>query len=106
VTGAGLLPLDGAAGPHDFARSMLPALLVGATTLIVLALPWTRAARGAPVWLEGVVTGIRDAQSTARHPSWRLVGALAYLGFDMAVMWVAFAQWERRPRSRRSSSAT
>jgi uncharacterized membrane protein YbhN (UPF0104 family) len=90
VIGAGLLLLAGAEGPHDLARSMLPALLAGATTLIVLALPWIASRhRGAPVWLEGVVTGIRDAQSTARHPSWRLVGAIGYLGFDMAVMWVA-----------------
>jgi uncharacterized membrane protein YbhN (UPF0104 family) len=91
LIGAGLLLLAGAAGPHDFARSMLPALLAGSLTLIVLSLPpITRRRHGVPAWLEGIVTGIRDAQSTARHPSWRLIGALGYLGFDMAVMWVAF----------------
>ena len=91
LIGAGMLLLAGAPGPHDFARSVLPALLAGAIALTVLALPRITSRRaGAPAWLEGVVTGIRDAQQTARHPSWRLVGALGYLGFDMAVMWVAF----------------
>jgi uncharacterized membrane protein YbhN (UPF0104 family) len=98
VIGAALLLLAGAAGPHDFARSTLPALLAGAATLTVLALPWI--ARRHPtrsVWLEGAIVGIRDAQRTARHPSWRLVGALGYPGFDMAVLWVAFSAVGRPP---------
>jgi uncharacterized membrane protein YbhN (UPF0104 family) len=89
---AGLLLVIGVADPHDFARSALPPLLAGAATLAVLALPWIASRRGtAAGWLGGVVVGIRDAQSTARHPSWRLAGALGYLGFDIAVLWVAFA---------------
>jgi hypothetical protein len=32
---------------------------------------------------------VRDAEQTAfTRPSWRLAGALGYLGFDMAVLWV------------------
>jgi uncharacterized membrane protein YbhN (UPF0104 family) len=89
---AGLLLLAGAAGPHDFARAALPALLAGAATLIVLALPWIASRRRTvPVWLDGVIVGIRDAERTARRPSWRLVGALGYPGFDIAVLWVAFS---------------
>jgi uncharacterized membrane protein YbhN (UPF0104 family) len=92
VIGAGLLLLAGVAGPHDFARAALPALLAGAATLIVLALPWIASRRRtASVWLDGVAVGIRDAQHTARHPSWRLLGALGYPGFDIAVLWVAFS---------------
>jgi uncharacterized membrane protein YbhN (UPF0104 family) len=91
VIGAGLLLLAGAAGPHDFARAALPALLAGAATLIVLALPRIASRRDVPVWLDGVIVGIRDAQRTARHPSWRLVAALGYPGFDIAVLWVAFS---------------
>jgi uncharacterized membrane protein YbhN (UPF0104 family) len=92
VISAGLLLLVGVADPHDFARSALPALLAGAATLVVLALPWIASRRGtARGWLDGVVVGIRDAQSAARHPSWRLAGALGYLGFDIAVLWVAFS---------------
>jgi uncharacterized membrane protein YbhN (UPF0104 family) len=62
-----------------------------AATLIVLALPWVASRRRTrSVWLDGVVVGIRDAERTARHPSWRLTGALGYLGFDIAMLWVAF----------------
>lgn len=105
---AGLLLLAGAAGPHDFARAALPALLAGAATLIVLALPWIAHHRRStvPVWLDGVVVGIRDAERTAAHPSWRLVGALGYPGFDMAVLWVAFSAVGHAPRSQGSSWAT
>jgi uncharacterized membrane protein YbhN (UPF0104 family) len=88
VIGAGLLLLAGAAGPHDFARAMLPVLLAAVATLVVLALPWIASRHQASVWLDGVVIGIRDAERTARHPSWRLVGALGYPGFDIAVLWV------------------
>jgi uncharacterized membrane protein YbhN (UPF0104 family) len=93
VIGAGLALLGGAAGPHDFARSALPVLLAGAATLVVLALPTvTRRRRSTTsVWLEGVVVGIGDAERTAAHPSWRLVGALGYLGFDIAVLWITLA---------------
>jgi uncharacterized membrane protein YbhN (UPF0104 family) len=89
VIGAGLLLLAGAAGPHDFARAALPALLAAVATLVVLALPWIASRHQASVWLDGVVVGIRDAERTARHPSWRLVGALGYPGFDIAVLWVS-----------------
>jgi len=91
VIGAALLLVAGVSGPHDFARAALPALLAGAATLAVLALPWVARRRHTPVWLEGLVIGIRDAEQTARHPRWRLLGALGYPGFDMAVLWVAFA---------------
>jgi uncharacterized membrane protein YbhN (UPF0104 family) len=92
VIGAGLLLLAGVAGPHDFARAALPALLAGAATFIVVALPWIASRRRtASVWLDGVAVGIRDAQRTARHPSWRILGALGYPCFDIAVLWVAFS---------------
>jgi uncharacterized membrane protein YbhN (UPF0104 family) len=98
VIGAGLLLLAGAANPHDFARAGLPVLLAGAATLVVLAVPWIayHRRRTVPVWLDGVV-GIRDAEQTAAHPSWRLLGALGYPGFDMAVLWVAFSALGHAP---------
>jgi uncharacterized membrane protein YbhN (UPF0104 family) len=91
MIGAGVLLLAGAAGPHDFARAALPTLLAGAATLIVLALPRIATRRDVPAWVDGVAVGIRDAQRTARHPSWRLVGALGYPGFDIAVLWVSLS---------------
>jgi hypothetical protein len=80
VISAGLLLLAGAAGPHDFARAALPALLAGAATLVVLALPRMASRRDVPVWVDGFAVGVRDAQRTARQPSWRLLGALGYPG--------------------------
>jgi hypothetical protein len=42
-------------------------------------------------WIDGIAAGIRDAQRAARHPSWRLAGALGYLTFDIAVLWATFS---------------
>lgn len=91
VIGAGLLLVAGVAGPHDFARSALPVLVAGAATVVVIAVPWIARRRGgSSMWLDGVAVGILDAVRAGRHPSWRLAGALGYLGFDIAVLWVAF----------------
>jgi hypothetical protein len=43
------------------------------------------------MWLGGIVEGIRDAEFIAARPSWRLLGALGYLGFDIAVLWATFS---------------
>jgi uncharacterized membrane protein YbhN (UPF0104 family) len=86
--GASLLLLAGSAGPHDFLRAVLPALVALIVMSAFAALPRVR--RGgsdrAP-WLEGV----REAERAVRDPSWRLVGAIGYLGFDVAVLWAAFS---------------
>jgi uncharacterized membrane protein YbhN (UPF0104 family) len=89
---AGLLLVGGAAGPHDFGRAELPLLAAAAMTLLVAAAPWILQRRGvAASWIDGVAAGIRDAQRAARHPSWRLAGALGYLAFDIAVLWATFS---------------
>jgi uncharacterized protein (TIRG00374 family) len=46
-----------------------------------------------------ISAGIEDAERTAftRCPSWRLIGALVYLGFDVAVLWVALAALGHAP---------
>ena len=91
VIGAGLLLAVGVAGPHDFARAWVPVLLAGAATLAVVALPALYRRRGRAGRVEGLIVGIDDARRTALHPNWRLVGALGYLGFDIAVLWVTFS---------------
>jgi uncharacterized membrane protein YbhN (UPF0104 family) len=92
LIGAGVLLVAGVPGPHDFARAALPALLAGLATLAVLVLPAIAGRRRArPAWLDGIALGVRDAERAARHPSWRLAGALGYLGFDIAVLWVVFS---------------
>jgi uncharacterized membrane protein YbhN (UPF0104 family) len=94
IIGAGMLLLGGFPGPHDFARAELPALGAALIALLIIAAPWAapRLGRraGAP-WLTGIVAGVRDAEQAARHPSWRLAGALGYLGFDIAVLWATFS---------------
>jgi len=89
VIGAGLLLIAGWAGPHDFLRAYLPALLAALVTLVVLALPsLVRHRAGGPGWAGSVVSGLRDAQRTAAERNWRLLGALGYLAFDIAVLCV------------------
>jgi uncharacterized membrane protein YbhN (UPF0104 family) len=92
VIGAGLALTCDASGPHDFARAGLPALLALAATLPVAAMPLlTRSRRRVPAWVHAISGGVEDAEQTtfSKHPSWRLAGALGYLGFDIAVLWIA-----------------
>lgn len=91
LVGSGLALIAGAPGPHDLPTIVLPTVLAAIPTLLVGALPamlssWSRA----PRWLAAIAAGVREAEQTTfrRHPSWRLAGALGYLGFDIAVLWV------------------
>jgi uncharacterized membrane protein YbhN (UPF0104 family) len=91
LVGAGLALIAGAPGPHDFPTVGLPTVVAAVGTLLIAALPailrsWPRA----PRWLAATAVGVREAEQTTfrRHPSWRLGGALGYLAFDIAVLWV------------------
>jgi uncharacterized membrane protein YbhN (UPF0104 family) len=90
VIAAGAALIAGAPGPHDFARAVLPTLLVGAITIAVVALPAVvRSRPRTPGWIRAISAGVQDAEETAlRRPSWRLLGALGYLWFDIAVLWL------------------
>jgi uncharacterized membrane protein YbhN (UPF0104 family) len=90
VIAAGLALILGASGPHDFALAVLPTVLVGAVTLVVLALPAVvRSRPGTPRWIRAISAGVQDAEETTfRRPNWRLLGALGYLWFDIAVLWL------------------
>jgi uncharacterized membrane protein YbhN (UPF0104 family) len=93
VAGAGLLLLLGSAGPHDFPRAVLPIVGAAAMTLAVVAVPVIadrRSRGGRTPFLGELAAGIRDAENALLHPSWRLAGAVGYLGFDIAVMWATF----------------
>jgi uncharacterized membrane protein YbhN (UPF0104 family) len=93
LIGAGVALMVGASGPHGFLLVALPTLLVAAATLTVAALPRLLPAHPhAPRWLRAIGAGVLDAeQITFKHPGWRLIGALGYLGFDMAVLWICLA---------------
>jgi uncharacterized membrane protein YbhN (UPF0104 family) len=85
----GVLLIAGVHGPHDFLLAGLPAVLAGAATLTVLALPAVLRWRGGgPEWIANIVTGVDEAWHAAAGANWRLVGALGYLGFDIAVLGV------------------
>src|SRR5207237_7297897 len=80
----------GIEGSHPFTLTILPVMLVSLATIAVALLPYLYRSRGLSArWLNGVVAGVADAeQTTFLHPNWRLAGALGYLGFDIAVLWV------------------
>jgi uncharacterized membrane protein YbhN (UPF0104 family) len=91
LVGAGLALIAGAPGPHDRATVVLPTVLVAVGTLAVAALPAVlRSRTRTPRWIAAIATGVREAEQTTfnRHPSWRLLGALGYLAFDIAVLWI------------------
>lgn len=91
LIGSGVALLAGAGGPHDFPRVVLPTALATIALLSIAALPAIvpSGARG-PRWLSALATGVREAerQVFTRSPSWRLLGAIGYLAFDVAVLWV------------------
>jgi uncharacterized membrane protein YbhN (UPF0104 family) len=96
LAGVGLLLLVGIAdGPGDALRAGLPVLAGAGAVILVLSLP--RLARSiAPGrrparWLEDIGAGIPAARRVLVRPSWRLLGAVGYLLFDIAVLWTAFA---------------
>jgi uncharacterized membrane protein YbhN (UPF0104 family) len=90
VIAAGLALILGVSGPHDFARAVLPTLLVGTVTLAVVALPVVvRSRPRTPAWIRAISAGVQDAEETTfNRPNWRLLGALGYLWFDIAVLWL------------------
>jgi uncharacterized membrane protein YbhN (UPF0104 family) len=93
--GAGVALALGVEGPHDFLRDGLPAMAAVAVTASVLALPRLMRRgvvrpRGRAVFLRELVAGIGEAERALLQPSWRLLGALGYLGFDIAVLWATF----------------
>jgi uncharacterized membrane protein YbhN (UPF0104 family) len=96
LAAAGLLLWLGIAdGPHDALRAGLP--LIAALGAGALALGLPRVARRISsehpraAWLDDVGSGIPAARHALARPSWRLLGALGYLLFDIAVLWTTFA---------------
>jgi len=94
VAAGGLLAFGLAAGPHDLLRTVLPALAGLAVAAAVLLVP-VAIRRGSPArrsaWLIDLSAGIDGARRSLGRPSWRLLGALAYLGLDIAALGATFA---------------
>jgi uncharacterized membrane protein YbhN (UPF0104 family) len=95
LVGAGaLVALGAAAGPRDLVRTGLPIIGGAAATAIVLAVPIIARRSGhraRPSWLVDLAAGIEQARASLVRPSWRLLGALGYLAFDIAALGATFA---------------
>jgi len=84
----------GSGGPYELLRVGLPILGGLAAALAVLAIPIVigrSPGRNWPSWLVDLAAGITRARRSLRRPSWRLLGAAGYLGFDIAALGAAFA---------------
>jgi uncharacterized membrane protein YbhN (UPF0104 family) len=93
---AGLLLLLGIVdGPHDILRAGVP--VSAAVAAIVLFLGLSKVAHRVSIahpraaWLDDIGVGIPAARDALVRPSWRLLGAVGYLLFDIAVLWMTFA---------------
>ena len=89
VGAAALALLVSPGEPHDFVRTGLPLAAALAAAALVLAVPRV-SARGRRGWVGDLVAGIRDAERELARPGWRLLGAVGYLAFDVAVLWATF----------------
>lgn len=87
-----MLLLGAVSGPHDLLRA--GASTLGAAILIIGVLLWAGRSRrlnrqGRPHWSRDPVAGLDSALTALMRPS--ALGALGYLGFDIAVLWTTFA---------------
>lgn len=91
LIGSGIALLAGAGGSFDFPSVILPTAVAIAGTVAIAFLPaLTRSSTRGPRWLKTFATGVAEAEQElfTRKPSWRLLGAIGYLAFDIGVLWV------------------
>jgi len=89
LVGGGVALIAGAPGPRDLLTVVLPTAVAAVGTLLVAALPAIlRPQRRTPRWLAPIAASVREGEQITfrRPPSWRLLGALGYLAFDVAVL--------------------
>jgi uncharacterized membrane protein YbhN (UPF0104 family) len=94
VVGGTLLATGGFGGTDTLLLAAGPVLLGAGATAATLALPVIvrRTPHYAwPAWLLQVTAGIEGARHALIHPSWRVLGAAGYLGFDIAALGATFA---------------
>jgi glycosyltransferase 2 family protein len=95
------------AGPHSAGLTLMPAAGAGVLLTGVASLPlWLRARPGRPRHALGrrlaqagdaLREGVRAAEALLDPRDWRLIGPLAYYGFDNAVLWAAFRAFGHSP---------
>jgi uncharacterized membrane protein YbhN (UPF0104 family) len=80
---AGVGELTGiGAGHQGFVYGLVPAAIAVGTLAFFLSLQWMPGIRRT-----SLARWVRDTEVVAFKPHWRLVGALGYLLFDIAVLW-------------------
>jgi len=95
---AGLGLFLGLPGPSNPLLSILPAAVGAVGFVLVLLLPRyvdRIVRRLEPGRLHAVLTetaaSVRDTERLVFHPDWRIIGAIGYLWFDIAVLFACFA---------------
>jgi uncharacterized membrane protein YbhN (UPF0104 family) len=95
LTVGGVMLASDAFGGHDtLILASVPIVLGVGSTCLTLALPVVlhRAPqRRWPRWLVDVCAGIEAARHSLVAPNWRMLGAVGYLGFDIAALGALFA---------------
>jgi uncharacterized membrane protein YbhN (UPF0104 family) len=95
LVGGGVMLATGAMGGTDtVVLAGVPILIGAVSTAVTLALRGVlrrTPGRHWPTWLVDTAAGIDGAVLALLHPNWRLIGAVAYLGFDIAALGAAFA---------------
>jgi uncharacterized membrane protein YbhN (UPF0104 family) len=95
LVGAGaLLIVRAPVAPSDLLSAGIPIVggLAAAATVLSIPILIRRAPqRRWPAWLIDLASGITRARRSLLAPSWRLLGAAGYLGFDIAALGATFA---------------
>jgi uncharacterized membrane protein YbhN (UPF0104 family) len=101
---AGLGLFLGLPGPSNPLLSILPAAVGAIVLVLFLLLPRyldRLLRRIGPGRLEAFLTetaaSVRDTKRLTFHPDWRIIGAIGYLWFDIAVLFACFAAAGQRP---------
>ncbi len=93
MAGAGVLLAAGVGrSPGGFLRAVVPIIAAVTATAVVLALPILVSTRRITAgWVRDLICGVPVAERALAGGSWRLSGAIGYLGFDIAVLGVTMA---------------
>ena len=101
---AGLGLFLGLPGPSNPLLSILPAAVGAVVLVLFLLLPRyvdSIVQRVRPgrlhAFLTGTAASVRDTERLTFHPDWRIVGAIGYLWFDIAVLFACFAAAGQMP---------
>jgi uncharacterized membrane protein YbhN (UPF0104 family) len=101
---AGLGLFLGLPGPRNPLLSVVPAAVGAVVMVLFLLLPryvdrivWRIRPGRLRTFLTETATSVRDTERLVFHPDWRIVGAIGYLWFDIAVLFACFAAAGRLP---------